>query len=94
MSQAKDARFWIKASPKALRTQVLGWEENFLKVKIRAVPEKGNANDELIAYLSSILDVPKSRISWLKGHTSKIKQVHIEGMSLEDVKKKIEELLP
>ena len=71
----------------------MGWEENFLKVKIRAVPEKGNANDELIAYLSSILDVPKSRISWLKGHTSKIKQVHIEGMSLEDVKKKIEELL-
>ncbi len=88
----KDATFWIKASPKAFRTEALGWEENFLKVKIRAIPEKGNANEELISYLSSILGIAKSRISLLKGHTSKIKQVKIEGISMEDAKKKIDSL--
>ncbi len=88
-----EAKFWIKASPKALQTEALGWEENFLKVKIRAVREKGNANDELISYLSSILNVAKPRISLLKGHTSKIKQVQIDGISIEEIKKKIEDLL-
>ncbi len=86
-------RFWIKASPSSLQTKCLGWEENFLKIKIRALPAKGSANEELISYLSFLLKIPKSRIHLSKGHTSKIKQVEIEGTNLDEVKIKTQDSL-
>ena len=90
MKEEVPCRFWIKASPRALQTKCLGWEENFLHIKIRALPAKGSANEELIAHLSSLLKIPKSRISLNKGHTSRIKQVEITGICLEEVKRKIQ----
>lgn len=42
MSQLKDATFRIKACLKALQAEAPGWKENFLKVKIQAMPEKGS----------------------------------------------------
>lgn len=92
MKEKTQCHFWIKASPKAYQTECLGWEGNFLKMKIKAIPSKGKANEELINYLSSLLNISKSRISLKKGHTSKLKQIHIEGLSLETVKEKIQAL--
>ncbi len=93
MKEEAQCHFWIKASPRALQTKCIGWEENFLKVKIRAIPAKGSANKELVTYLSSLLKLPKSRISLSKGLTSKIKQVHIDGLTLDEVKEKIQDSL-
>ena len=83
-------RFWIKVSshPKLPHNECLGWEENFLKIKIKALRANGKANEELIAYLSLLLKTPKSRITIESGHTSSIKQIEVLGLSLEDVKKK------
>lgn len=80
-------RFWIKVSPRSFRTECLGWEENMLKIKLRAIPDKGSANEELIAFLSSSLQICKSSIKIHKGHTSRLKQMEIEGISLENVQK-------
>jgi len=93
MKEMLQCHFWVKASPRAIQTKCVGWEENFLKVKIRALPSKGSANEELIAYLSSLLKISKSRISLSKGQTSKIKQVQVEGLTLDEVKKKIQDAL-
>jgi len=46
-----------------------------LKLKIRGIPEKGLVNEELIAFLAKILDLPKSHIEIIRGHTGRIKLI-------------------
>ena len=55
-----------------------------------APPLKGRANQALIAYLSDILKVSKSRLSIEKGLTSRRKVVSVQGMSEEEAKERIE----
>ena len=76
----------VKASPNAARTAIAGWQGDCLKIRLHAAPEKGKANDELVEFLSETLDVPKSRIRVVSGHTSRLKKVEIEGKTLEQIK--------
>ena len=74
----------IKVIPNAPKSKIEGWEEGRLKVKIRALPEKGKANAELIALLANVFDLPKSQIELLTGATSRLKRVRIHGLSQEE----------
>ncbi len=42
----------VKVIPKASKNEIVGWEEDILKVRLTVVPEKGKANEALIALLS------------------------------------------
>ena len=54
-----------------------------LIVKIRAVREKGKANEELIAYFSSIFEIPKKDVQLIRGGTSPLKTIALYGVNLE-----------
>lgn len=86
MSKNKICKFWVKISPRSHQSESLGWEENFLKIKIAALASQGEANEELIEFLSKKLNVSKSRVHIQKGHTSKIKQIQVDGISLNELK--------
>jgi len=77
----------IKVAPKASRNQIMGWENDELKVRLKAVPEKGEANECLIEFLSEIFKLPKFRIVLVSGHTSRHKRLRFEGVTEEDLKK-------
>ncbi|HTQ66774.1 MAG TPA: DUF167 domain-containing protein [Puia sp.] len=49
------------------------------QISIRARPQKNEANEYLVRYLSDILKLPVSAISIRRGHTSRIKQIEILG---------------
>ncbi len=51
--------------------------EETIKIKIKAIPEKGKANTELIKFLSKELEIKKSNISILSGKTDRIKLIKI-----------------
>lgn len=48
-----------------------------LKIKLKAVPEKGKANTELIKFLAKHFKTAKSNIQIIKGKTNKNKIVEI-----------------
>ena len=79
----------VKVTPKASKNEIIGWEGDQLKVRLTAAPEKGKANHSLIALLSKTLKIAKSRIHILKGETSRLKIVEIEGETLSTLKKKL-----
>jgi uncharacterized protein (TIGR00251 family) len=58
-----------------------------LRIRLKAIPEKGKANEALIAFLSEILQVPKSHIQITSGHTSRLKRVAIDGVDEKDLQK-------
>ncbi|MBS0616296.1 MAG: DUF167 domain-containing protein [Verrucomicrobia bacterium] len=70
----------IKVIPKASRTEIVGWEGEYLKIRVKGVPEKGEVNLALIDFLSEKLGIAKSRIEIISGQTSRLKRVKIEGI--------------
>jgi len=58
-------------------------------VKVAAPPSKGKANERLIAFFSRLLGVSKRNISIIKGHTSRNKLIVIDGLSREDIMKRL-----
>ncbi len=80
----------VKITPNAKKNEIVGWFGDQLKIKIAAVPEKGKANKELINFLSSELDLPKSFFEVVQGHTSSSKLLEIKGICEEDLDSKLD----
>ena len=53
--------------------------DGYLKITVTAVPEKGKANQALIAYLAKQLSLAKSRLEIVSGETDRCKKVLIKG---------------
>lgn len=76
-------RLIVHLIPKASANTIEGWaqdvqDQKVLRVKVTAVPEDGKANLALIKLLSKTFHVSKSRISLVRGTTSRIKELDIE----------------
>ena len=79
----------VKVKPKSHKDEVEGVENGYLKVRIRAAPEKGNANDSLIETLSIFFGIPKSHLEIASGTTSRIKKISIPLKYMVAVKEKL-----
>lgn len=55
--------------------------EPTIKIRIKAVPEKGKANAELIKFLSHELNLPKENIEIISGKNSALKLLRIKWTS-------------
>lgn len=74
----------VKLSPKSSKDTIIGitydqYENEYLAVKVRALPEKGKANIALIAFLSKLFAVPKTHMELVSGHTNSHKTIKIDG---------------
>jgi uncharacterized protein (TIGR00251 family) len=68
---------------------VVGFSGGVLGVRVAAPPLKGQANRELVAFLSQLLGVSQGRLAILKGHTSRNKLIAVSGLSREEVIKRL-----
>ena len=80
--------FKVKIVPGSSKTAIAGHLDRMLKIKIAAPPEKGKANNCLIDFLASRLNVKKNAVTIISGHTNPIKQIRISGVSVENVSTK------
>ncbi|WP_425499125.1 DUF167 family protein [Hoeflea poritis] len=77
-------RLVIRLTPGAARDAVDGVEtgadgRKYLKIRVRAMPEKGKANRALIAFVAGQIGTPKSAIRIVSGETARLKTLHING---------------
>ena len=70
-------RVSVKVVPNAKRSKVLE-EGGRLKVKVRAPPDKGRANDEVVEVLAEHFGVRKGDVRIVKGTRSREKVVEID----------------
>ncbi len=75
----------IKVTPNAGHNQIAGFADGVLQVKIAAPPVRGKANKELIDFLGEALGVRKCSLSIVRGQTSRNKVIAVEGMSNEEI---------
>ena len=84
-----EAKISLRVYPNAARSEVTGFAGGILQVKISAPPVRGKANKELLAFLSQLLGVGKGVLTIIKGHTSRNKIIVIDGLSQEEVMKRL-----
>jgi len=83
-------RIWIDASPGASRSEVVGVNEwrKALQVRIGARPREGEANDELLRFLSEKLGIPRRAVSLVRGEKSSAKAVEVP-LTPEEVRRRL-----
>ena len=79
----------VQVHPNAGKNEIAGITDGVWRIKVAAPPVKGKANKELVAYLSRLLGVGKSRIGIIKGHTARRKIITIDGLTQEDITERL-----
>lgn len=69
--------FRIRVQPKSSRNQILGMQDDALKLKITAPPVEGAANKACIELLAKALGVPKSCLEITSGQASRAKTMFV-----------------
>lgn len=67
----------IFAKPNAKQSALIEVSDQGLHIKLHAKPYQGEANQELIAYLAKLLQIPKSKIFLLSGTGGRFKRVSV-----------------
>ncbi len=75
----------MRLTPKSSAERIDGWDidehgRRYLKVRVRAAPIEGRANEALIVFLAKTLKVPKSRLILVAGDTARLKAIEIDGI--------------
>jgi uncharacterized protein (TIGR00251 family) len=69
----------VKVIPRSAKSEVVGeMADGTLKVKIAAPPEKGKANEALIAFLAGHYGVARDAVTIVSGHGTPLKLVRVE----------------
>ncbi len=77
--------------PNAPKSQIIGEHNGSLKIKIKAPPVDGKANEAIVEFFSRLLKVSKSSIEILKGDKSKAKKILIHGLTVEVVQSHLQQ---
>jgi len=81
----------LKVIPKSSLNKIVGLENGRLKLKVKAPPVEGEANEAVVRFLADLLDVPKNSLSILEGHGSRQKLILVSGRKAFQVMKVLEE---
>lgn len=79
-SRVVSCRIEVRVVPGSKETALVGRYRTGWKVRIHAAPEKGKANDELVAWLAKLLGVSRSQVTVVRGATSRDKVLAIEDV--------------
>jgi len=67
---------WVQ--PRASRSEVAGFQGEFLRVRVTAPPEGGQANRLCCRLLAETLGIAPSRIEIVSGHSTRKKRVRVQ----------------
>jgi len=75
----------VKVLPRSSINQIVGFEGDILKVKVKSAPVDGLANRDLIVLLSKCVKVAKEKVEIISGHRSRLKKIRFYGMKKDDL---------
>jgi len=82
----------LLALPRSSHSKIVGLQNNAVKIKLNKPPKDGQANAECCSVVAKYFGVPKTRVSVLRGMTSRQKTILVEGVTVNEVAAKFESL--
>ena len=88
------ARLAVRLTPGASADRVDGWDVDadgrpVLKVRVRARPVEGEANEALVKLLAKALGVPRSSLDVMRGAQSRLKMIAVDNLDNEAVRTRL-----
>lgn len=76
----------VKAQPRSSKAGVDGLIGDAVKVRVKCAPVDGKANREIIETLAGAFGLPKSRVVFKGGETSRQKRILLVGVGADRVR--------
>jgi uncharacterized protein (TIGR00251 family) len=68
----------VSVSPNARKTELVGWHDGALRIRLQAPPVDGAANEALCKWLAKSLSLTTRQVTLLRGDTSRRKQLALD----------------
>jgi uncharacterized protein (TIGR00251 family) len=78
----------------ARHTQVEGWHDGRLKIRLKARPVEGRANRALVDWLADRLGCTRGQVTLVAGEKSRYKTIQIDGHDPEEVLARLSNMRP
>ncbi len=76
----------VRVTTRSPRTAIAGiLDDGTIKIKLTSPPIDGKANEELIRYLSGVMQIPKTNIEIISGQANKNKLIVLFGIDSDRV---------
>jgi uncharacterized protein len=82
------ARVTVKVHPRAKRSGIAGRLGDAYKLDLAAPPVDGKANDECVRFFAELAGVSRSAVRIVKGATSRMKVVEVQGVEQGELEKR------
>ena len=69
----------VSVSPNAKKTEVVGWHDGALRIRLNAPPVDGAANEALRRWLADEIKLTLANVTLLRGATGRRKQLALNG---------------
>lgn len=86
---APSARLQLRVSPGARRNAVVGRHGDAWKIRVAAAPERGRANDEVVALLAEQLGLARPDVRLVAGLGARDKVVELTGITVEEAERRL-----
>jgi uncharacterized protein (TIGR00251 family) len=80
-----EAILTVHVQPRSSRTEIVGWHGDALKVRVKAPPVDGAANDELARFVAQKTGVARSAVRVVSGTRGRRKRISVDGLSTEQL---------
>ena len=79
----------VRVSPGARSDTIVGWMDDVLRVRVKAPPERGKANDALLRLIASTLGLPAAQVTLKRGGGSRNKVRYSDGLTDDEARKRL-----
>lgn len=86
---AGGVRLRLRVQPRASREGVAGVAGGAIRIRLTAPPVDGAANEALVRFLASRLEVSRSAVELVGGRSGRSKLVDVTGISLAEAARRL-----
>lgn len=86
---ASTTRLRLTVAPGAARPGVVGRHGDGWKLRVAAAPERGRANEAVLALLADALAVPARNLDLVSGLASRNKIVELTGLEPDEIERRL-----
>jgi uncharacterized protein YggU (UPF0235/DUF167 family) len=85
-----ETRLALEVRPRAGRDEIVGWQGDRLRLRVRAAPADCAANEAVRALLAERLRCARTRIEIVQGHGARTKIVRVVGLAPGEAARRLE----
>ncbi len=84
----------VKAVPRAAKSEIAGIDDEWIRVRIKAPPVDGKANEAIVKFFAEFFSLPKGSVSIVSGDTARLKRIKISGLAADKAKEALSAARP